>query len=355
MKILYGVQSDGMGHALRSYAVIQYLLSQGHTVTVVTSGHALNFFRKHAIDVQEVEWLSFYYHNNRVSYIMTWIKSIFHSPSVIKKCIIPLTKIITRHRPEVIITDFELFSAKAGLLMDIPVISIDNISLLFLAKLPYSLSTLTEYIIARFTAQGFIRWAYHYCVTSFFEATLLHPERDAERVSFVPPILRQEIIDLVPSQGEKIIVYQSTQTNKKLVPALHGCREEQFIYYGYNEEKQDKNICYKKFSAAEFITDLASAKAVITNGGFTLISEAIFLHKPILCNPIEKHYEQFLNSEMVTKLGYGKVTNNISAEEIHAFVDQIPTYQNNLSSYEQQGNEKLFEKIETLLEAIKRK
>jgi hypothetical protein len=40
--------------------------------------------------------------------------------------------------------------------MDIPVISIDNISLLFLAELPYSLSTVTEYIIARFTAQGFI-------------------------------------------------------------------------------------------------------------------------------------------------------------------------------------------------------
>lgn len=55
MKILYGVQSDGMGHALRSYAVIQYLLSQGHTVKVVTSGRALEFFQKNGIDVQEVE------------------------------------------------------------------------------------------------------------------------------------------------------------------------------------------------------------------------------------------------------------------------------------------------------------
>lgn len=55
MKILYGVQSDGMGHALRSYAVMEYLIAQGHTVKVVTSGRALDFFRKHDIDAQEVE------------------------------------------------------------------------------------------------------------------------------------------------------------------------------------------------------------------------------------------------------------------------------------------------------------
>jgi|GEM_PF-3857967 len=41
--------------------------------------------------------------------------------------------------------------------MDIPVISIDNISLLFLTKLPYTLNTLPEYSIARLTAQGFIQ------------------------------------------------------------------------------------------------------------------------------------------------------------------------------------------------------
>ncbi len=171
-------------------------------------------------------------------------------------------------------------------------------------------------------------------------------------MSFVPPILRKEIIDTIPSVKNHIIVYQSTQTNKKLIPALHACPEEQFIYYGGDDEKQDKNICYKKFSTAEFISDLASAKAVITNGGFTLISEAIYLHKPILCNPIEKHYEQFLNSEMVTKLGYGKTTNDISPQEIQTFLHELPKYREHLGQYEQQGNEKLFSQLAALLKKI---
>lgn len=41
MKILYGVQSDGMGHAMRSLVVAQYLQKQGHRVHIVTSGKAV--------------------------------------------------------------------------------------------------------------------------------------------------------------------------------------------------------------------------------------------------------------------------------------------------------------------------
>jgi uncharacterized membrane protein len=44
---------------------------------------------------------------------MTGIKNIFHSPKVIQKCIVPLTKVILQFQPDVIITDFEVFTAKA--------------------------------------------------------------------------------------------------------------------------------------------------------------------------------------------------------------------------------------------------
>gem|GEM_PF-5460579 len=80
---------------------------------IVTSGKVVGFFREHDFDVQEVVGLSFYYRNNKVSYIMTGIKSILNSPNVITKCIVPLTKIILRFQPDVIFTDFELFTAKA--------------------------------------------------------------------------------------------------------------------------------------------------------------------------------------------------------------------------------------------------
>ena len=149
------------------------------------------------------------------------------------------------------------------------------------------------------TVKGFCQGAYHYFVTSFFEAKLLDEKKYTSHVTFVPPILRREILDAQSSIKNHIIVYQSTKTNKKLIPALHNCSNENFIYYGCGEDKQDKNIHYKKFLETEFIQDFITAKAVITNGGFTLIGEAVYLHKPIFCNPIDNHYEQYLNSEMV--------------------------------------------------------
>ncbi len=285
---------------------------------------------------------------------MTGLKNLLNSPAMIKKCILPIQKIIKTYRPDIIITDFEFFSAKAGLLAKIPVISIDNISLLFLAKLPYSLSTLNEYILGRLTVKGFCHGAYHYFITSFFEAQLLHEKKYASHVSFVPPILRTQILAAHPTVENHIIVYQTTKTNKKLIPALHNCPQENFIYYGCEEERQEGNIYYKKFSETQFIKDFTSAKAVITNGGFTLIGEAIYLHKPIFCNPIKNHYEQYLNSGMVEKLGYGKYTKSITAEDIQDFIENLPQYRKNLSEYRQLGNEKLFKKLETLLEAIQK-
>lgn len=352
MKILYWIQSDGMGHALRSLVVVRYLESQWHTVQVVTSGKVVWFFRDKGFQVSEVTSLSFYYRNNKVSYIMTGLKSLLNSPKVINKCIIPLTKIILKFKPDVIFTDFELFTAKAGLLMDIPVISIDNISLVFLAKLPFTFHTLPEYSLARITAQWFIQWAHHYCVTSFFPAELLHPEKHWNRVTFVPPIVRDEIQKSVSTLGDHIIVYQSTKTNKKLIPTLHNFPRQKFILYGFDEERVDKNIQYKKFSSEVFIDDLSLAKAVMTNGGFTLISEALYLHKPLLCMPIERHYEQSLNSEMVMKMGYGVSTPSISEEVVKDFIVNIPQYQKNLSQYSQQGNKLLFERLDILLKWI---
>ena len=41
MKILYGIPSEGMGHATRSQVIIEHLLESGHDVRLATSERAL--------------------------------------------------------------------------------------------------------------------------------------------------------------------------------------------------------------------------------------------------------------------------------------------------------------------------
>lgn len=54
------------------------------------------------------------------------------------------------------------------------------------------------------------------------------------------------------------------------------------------------------------IADLASCRAVVINGGFSLIPEAVFLHKPECTIPISAQFEQWLNAAEVEKMGYGR-------------------------------------------------
>jgi len=57
MKILYGVVGEGMGHAMRSRAVVEHLLAQGHEIEIMASGRAADFLQKRFGDVNRIHGL----------------------------------------------------------------------------------------------------------------------------------------------------------------------------------------------------------------------------------------------------------------------------------------------------------
>ena len=71
------------------------------------------------------------------------------------------------------------------------------------------------------------------------------------------------------------------------------------------EDLVDGNLRYRPFSEATFIDDLRTCRAVIAGGGFTLMSESVYLHKPMLSVPLAGQFEQVLNALYLQKLGYG--------------------------------------------------
>ncbi|MFD1754826.1 glycosyltransferase family protein [Rufibacter sediminis] len=122
--------------------------------------------------------------------------------------------------------------------------------------------------------------------------------------------------------------------------------------YGFNKDEQHGNVHLKAFSEEGFIQDLASAKAVVANGGFSLLSEAVFLHKPICSVPIPKQFEQYLNAAYVEKLGYGRYFPEFTPDGLKAFLYEVPQFQEHLNGYQQEGNEVLFRELEKLLAEV---
>jgi len=144
-------------------------------------------------------------------------------------------------------------------------------------------------------------------------------------------------------------VYQSATTQSNLVPLLQELPEQEFRVYGFNKEENHDNVQLRAFSEQGFIEDLASASAVITNGGFSLISEAVYLRKPICAIPIPAQFEQFLNAVEVEKLGYGRHFTALTVDNVKAFLYDLGSFGQALADYEQDGNAELFASLDQLL------
>lgn len=333
MNILYSVNGEGMGHAVRSKAIITEL-SKRHNIFVAAGDRSYGFFKKH-FRTSKISHLPIVYINNSVSYALTLLYNLIRFPFAI----IYNTKLvwlILKFKPDVIITDFEPFSCYYSFLLRKKCICIDNQHII-------NTKIDKKRFLEKLIVNIMIPKADHYLVTTFF-----YPEIIKKNTLLFPPINRKEVLKAKPKTGSHILVYQTSKSDKNLVPELKKIACE-FIVYGYGKEQKEKNLHLKKFDEKNFIKDLANSKAIITNGGFTLIGEALYLNKPVLSIPVKKQFEQEINAYYLEKLGYGKCADRISAKIAEEFILNLGLYKKNLKKYKKEDNSKILNEIERLL------
>jgi uncharacterized protein (TIGR00661 family) len=167
-----------------------------------------------------------------------------------------------------------------------------------------------------------------------------------------PPILREKVLNLKPSRGEHVLVYQTSDSNLKLLEVLKEFDDE-FIIYGFHKEEESGNLKFKDFNEDEFFEDLASARAVITNGGFSLISEALYLEKPVYSIPIKKQFEQILNALYLDKLEYGEFHKDLDRESIEKFLSKLEYYRDKIKSrFKHDHNQDILRKLDEIIEEL---
>jgi len=348
--LFYGVQGDGMGHALRSKPIIAHLIKKGYKIKIFSSGKARKYLAQFFDDTVEIKTVGWEYVKHSVSYTRTISKQLTELPEVLMHAIVPLVKAINKDKPDLVISDFEPSIMYASIANQTPFLCIDNIQMVRLGKYSIKKRDYLTHITAKTAIRMLIPMAKFVIITNFFKTPLRK-----KNAMVIDPIIRDEITKKKPTQKEHIIVYQTTFEGKEeLLQTLGSCKKYRFKVYGVKAKSQWKNVIIREFSNTQFINDLASAKAVITNGGHTLISEALYLKKPIFTSPLKGQFEQILNAEMVQKLGYGVRYAKITKEHITEFVKKLPTYQKNVNKYEHTPNEELYTIIEKKVKDILR-
>jgi uncharacterized protein (TIGR00661 family) len=357
MRILYGVVGEGMGHAIRSRVILDELVHR-HDVQVVVSGRAHDYLAKRASDhlqVKKIWGFTIVTEDNEVRTFRTLLENVKGAltggwPKNIKAYF----EVADSFRPDVVISDFESWSYLYGVNHGLPVISVDNMQIV--NRCQHDRDVIAGHEASFHLARGIIKaklpGAYHYLITTFFR-----PQIRKMRTSLHPPVLRPEILAARSEQGAHLLVYQSYTTNQDLPDLLRRTGMECRVYglrRDLREEERDGNLRYKPFSEEGFIDDLRTARAVVASAGFTLMGEAVYLHKPMLAEPVTGQFEQILNARYLEKEGYGLSTDRITGPRLDEFLARLPEFEANLSRYTQEGNNDLLSKLESVMNAASR-
>lgn len=329
MHVLYGVMGEGLGHAMRARVVTAALVARGHRVKITTSGRAVDVLRRHHDDVLEIGGLHLRYADGAVARGATLRENLQQTPRRLRHARGAALDAVRAFAPDVVITDFESFSHACGLLLRRPVVSLDHQHVVTLCRHPRAVTRALprDFVATRAFIGGKTPGCAHYIVTSFFFPPTR--VRTARRTTLVGPIVRPEIARARPTEGEHVLVYQTAHGDPALLPALAACADTRFVVYGGGSQPagatRAANVTHRAFSEEGFVHDLASARAVIANGGFTTLGEAAFLGKPALSVPLRHQGEQQLNAAWLEHLALGKRCARPTALEIRRFLATLPT------------------------------
>lgn len=345
--IYYGVQGEGLGHATRSKTIIEHLKKK-HRVIILCGGRAFQYLSKHFTDVVRITSPHIFYKGDKASSMKTFFLNLFKVPKFLSSYF-TARKLSREIKPDIIITDFEPICSYFGMLHDIPVISIDNQHLM--TKTMFEMPD--DKWWPKFSTKIIVKlmvWKENISlIISFFE-----PQSIDKGCHVVKPIIRKEIQTLKKSYKDFIVVYQTSFTNTDLVPSLNSSKEK-FVVYGYPAPGKNNNIRFAQFDEKQFFSDLSSCKAIISNGGQSLISEAIYLKKPILSVPVKNQFEQKINAYYIQKMGFGEMADKISPEAISRFMSNIDVYRKNLSKVNMIGNKEMFRYADKAIKDLTKK
>ena len=347
--IFYCICGEGMGHAIRSSVIIDRIKDK-YDVYIFSSDRAYKYLNEKFDNVYKIGGFDTVYINNKVSNTKTLINALKRNPLNIKEEYEELYKKARKLSPDVIVTDFEIYATMVSKLLSIPLISLDNIHMITQTAIDYPPKHQGEMLKAKGVIKSYVIKPKIHILTSFFYPKI----KPKKRAVLYPPVIREDILKLKPTIENHIIVYQTSKESVKLVEQLKSLNEK-FIVYGFNKDEVDENLTYKLFNENEFYNDLASAKAVICNGGFTFISEAISLKKPIYSVPAIGNFEQTLNGFYVQKLGYGEYHEEMSPKKVEKFLKRLPKYQEKLAKVKKTNNDGIVNELIYRIEKYSKK
>jgi uncharacterized protein (TIGR00661 family) len=336
MRILYGAVGEGLGHATRSRVVAAHLLERGHEVKMAASGRAYPYLKEHLPDVEEIWGTSFVLEHGTVNAWKTLAANVRGGLRGVPEDWRRGAEVARSYAPDLVITDFDGFAYLFAKTHRKPVLSVDNIQMVDRCRHDGEIlaGVHRDYREARTFVYAKLGRASHYVITTFFR-----PPLRKKRTTLVPSLLRPEILAAKQERGGHLLVYG--RISEASIAALEASGVPCRVYGardGLTEEVQERNLAYRPFANEAFVLDLRTARGVVGSAGYSLMSEAVYLRKPMLALPLAGQFEQEMNARYLERLGFGTGAAALDEPALERFLSREPEHERALAAYDQDGN-----------------
>lgn len=329
MRVLFLVQGEGRGHLTQALSLDQMLRTAGHDVIgaivgVTAERSVPSFFsERFSAPITSVFSPGLVYNTgtNELEPFRTTVQAVRYLRPFWRS-LRQVRDLIEIERPDVVVNFYEMLGGLTYVLLrpSAPMVCIAHQYMAFHPN------------FQRPKGQWFYRQAFklNTRLTCFGARELLalsfdkQADNPSRRVRVVPPLLRQEVTELKPTNGDSLLAYV-TQPGLH-VELLNAHRQHPAIpmdgfHAGVSVPDQvvDDTLMYHAIDGKRFLEFMARSRAVVTTAGFESVCEAAYLGKPVLMIPQPNHYEQACNAIDGQRAGVG-----VTAE--HFDLDQLLRY-----------------------------
>jgi uncharacterized protein (TIGR00661 family) len=333
---------------------MKHYLSKGFNIIILTYGHGLSFFKNELKNIEIVEVANPYYvgDKNGLNFKLT----AEHPLNQVNFELInskALSKIVDTNI-KLVISDYEMVSAKYAYLKNIPLITIDQQSKFLIGNFPQELNG-TSYKDEVERLSLFFPKAYQRIAISFFK--VIKDKKSKYKVDIIAPNIDLGILKN-KEDPFTILVYISGQIKSeikveewiKLLKQQSNYRFHLFIKNDIDLTEED-NIKIYPHNDINYIKMFEKCSAIISTAGHSLISEAIYYEKPIYAIPLNL-YEQQINADKIKEGKFGTSSQQLEASELEIFLMNITKYKKNIQKDNQILLKRSKKSIYTIINSI---
>jgi uncharacterized protein (TIGR00661 family) len=316
VKVVYGVQSQGQGHANRAAAVIRALRARGHAVDVVTSGQPPPAYAAALLGPTRHVAAPVFDIAGGQLHVRASLAALRRAIPILWRSARELGRELVRARVDLVITDFEPVTAWGAAFARVPVAGLAGQYRMTRTDAPHP-GTLADLALAHAFVTTVTPRLTRWLAVSFSALRATRP-----RTAVVGPLVADDVRGSTPTAGDHVLVYtygRDVATVVASLPAPHRYR-----VYGLGGPTRHGHVELCATDRASFVRDLVSCRAVVGNGSFQLASEAAILGKPMLAIPFARQYEERFSAHQVAVAGLGTTADELSPASIGALLACAP-------------------------------